>query len=37
MLNNQDAARLVPGVTIGSAGENFMVEPFEAELEAAKA
>lgn len=36
MLDDQEAARLVPGVTIGSAGENFSVEPFEAELEAAK-
>lgn len=37
MLDDQEAARLVPGVTIGSAGENFNVEPFETELEAAKA
>lgn len=36
MLDDQEAARLVPGVTIGSAGENFSVEPFEADLEAAK-
>jgi len=36
MLDEPDAARLVPGVTIGSAGENFNVEPFETELEAAK-
>jgi phage host-nuclease inhibitor protein Gam len=36
MLDDQEAARLVPGVTIGSAGETFSVEPFETELEAAK-
>lgn len=36
MLDDQDAARLVPGVTIGSAGETFNVDPFETELEAAK-
>jgi phage host-nuclease inhibitor protein Gam len=35
MLEDQEAARLVPGVTIGSAGEHFNVEPFEADLEAA--
>lgn len=32
MLAEPDAARLVPGVSIGSAGETFTVEPFEAEL-----
>jgi phage host-nuclease inhibitor protein Gam len=36
MLLERDRARLVPGVTIGSEGENFTVEPFEAELEGAK-
>lgn len=36
MLDDPDAARLVPGVTIGSAGENFNVEPYATELEAAK-
>jgi phage host-nuclease inhibitor protein Gam len=36
MLEDKEAARLVPGVTIGSDGEEFAVEPFEAELEAAK-
>lgn len=36
MLDDQEAARLVPGVTIGSAGETFNVDPFETELEAAK-
>jgi phage host-nuclease inhibitor protein Gam len=36
MLREPERARLVPGVTIGSAGENFAVEPFEAELEGAK-
>lgn len=33
MLREPDKARLVPGVTIGSAGEMFAVEPFEAEIE----
>jgi phage host-nuclease inhibitor protein Gam len=32
MLADPDNARLVPGVTIGSEGEFFAVEPFEAEL-----
>ena len=36
MLDDPEAARLVPGVTIGSAGETFTVEPFETDLEAAK-
>ncbi len=29
MLADPETARLVPGVTIGSAGEDFAVEPFE--------
>ena len=32
MLREPDQARLVPGVSIGSAGEIFAVEPFEVEL-----
>ena len=32
MLADPDKARLVPGVKIGSAGESFTVEPFEAEI-----
>jgi len=32
MLAEPDVARGVPGVSIGSAGEDFVVEPFEAEL-----
>ena len=32
MLADPDKARLVPGVTIGSEGETFSVEPFEVEL-----
>ncbi len=36
MLREPDKARLVPGVAIGSEGENFSVEPFEAVLEGAK-
>ncbi len=36
MLQEPEKARLVPGVTIGSEGENFAVEPFEAVLEGAK-
>ena len=37
MQAEPDAARLVPGVAIGSAGEDFIVEPFEAELTGAAA
>ena len=33
MLRAPEKARLVPGVTIGSEGETFAVEPFEAEIE----
>jgi phage host-nuclease inhibitor protein Gam len=36
MLREPDKARLVPGVSIGSEGENFSVEPFEAVLEGGK-
>ncbi len=32
MLADPEKARLVPGVSIGSAGEMFAVEPFEAEI-----
>ncbi|MGD0640267.1 MAG: host-nuclease inhibitor Gam family protein [Roseiarcus sp.] len=32
MLADPARARLVPGVSVGSAGEYFAVEPFEAEL-----
>lgn len=32
MLDEPETARTVPGVTIGSAGEEFIVEPFEAAL-----
>ena len=32
MLAEPEKARLVPGVSIGSGGETFSVEPFEAEL-----
>lgn len=35
MLDDAEAARLVPGVTIGSSGETFNVEPFEVDLDAA--
>jgi len=35
MLAEPDAARLIPGVSIGTAGETFYVEPFEAEIEGA--
>ena len=33
MLLDKDKARTVPGVTIGSDGEDFVVEPFEVELQ----
>ncbi|MGP0104433.1 host-nuclease inhibitor Gam family protein, partial [Rhodoblastus sp.] len=36
MLQEPEKAKLVPGVTIGSAGENFAVEPFEAAIEGGK-
>ena len=32
MLDDKEAARAVPGVRIASEGEDFIVEPFEAEL-----
>lgn len=32
MLGDEDLARTIPGVTIGSDGESFVVEPFEAQL-----
>jgi len=32
MLADPDAARLIPGVKIGSEGEDFVIEPYEAEL-----
>ena len=32
MLRDPDKARLIQGVSIGTAGENFSVEPFESEL-----
>lgn len=32
MLKEPEAARMIGGVSIGSAGEDFVVEPFEAEL-----
>lgn len=34
MLGAKDEARQVPGVTIKSAGEEFVIEPFEAQLAA---
>ncbi len=37
MLADPDTARAVAGVTIGSEGEDFIVEPFEAELSAQSA
>ena len=37
MRADPDTARLVPGVTIGSAGEDFAVEPFEVEVAAGEA
>ncbi len=37
MLADRDAARAVQGVTIASEGEDFIVEPFEAELSAQSA
>lgn len=36
MLKETAAARLVPGVSIGSEGEDFYVEPFEVDLAAGK-
>jgi len=35
MLREPDKARLIAGVSIGTAGENFYVEPFEAEIKGA--
>ena len=35
MLREPDKARLVQGVSIGSEGETFAVEPFEAQIEGA--
>jgi phage host-nuclease inhibitor protein Gam len=35
MLREPDKARLIQGVTIGTAGESFSVEPFEVEIEGA--
>lgn len=32
MLSDPERARTVPGVTIGSEGEDFQIEPFETEL-----
>jgi phage host-nuclease inhibitor protein Gam len=32
MLKEPEKARLISGVAIGSAGENFYVEPFESEI-----
>jgi len=37
MLADADKARLLKGVTIGSAGEQFVVKPFEVELDGGKA
>lgn len=37
MQAEPEVVRLVPGVSIGSAGEDFIVEPFEAELTGAAA
>ena len=34
LLADQDKARLIAGINIGSEGEDFLVEPFEVELEA---
>ncbi len=36
MLSDPERARAIPGVTIGSAGESFSVEPFEAEIQGAE-
>lgn len=35
MLREPDRARGIVGVTIGTAGESFSVEPFEAEIQGA--
>ncbi len=35
MREEPEVARLIAGVTVGSAGEDFVAEPFEAELEGA--
>ncbi|MBG0802861.1 host-nuclease inhibitor Gam family protein [Methylocystis sp. H4A] len=35
MLREPEKARLIAGVSIGTAGENFSVEPFEAEIKGA--
>lgn len=32
MLKDPEAARAIPGVSIGSEGEDFVIEPFEAQL-----
>jgi phage host-nuclease inhibitor protein Gam len=32
MLDSPDEARTIPGVSVGSAGEDFIVEPFETDL-----
>ena len=32
MLEDRETAALIPGISIGSAGEDFIVEPFETEL-----
>lgn len=37
MLREPEVARMVPGVTIGSEGEDFIVEPFETALSEAQA
>lgn len=34
LLADKDKARLVAGISIGSEGEDFLVEPFEVDLEA---
>lgn len=37
MLKAADKARTIPGITIGSAGEEFIVEPFEVDVTGAQA
>lgn len=37
MLKDPEKARTIPGVTVGSAGEEFIVEPFEVDVTGAQA
>jgi|GEM_PF-1800630 len=37
MLADPEKARMIAGISIGSEGEDFIAEPFEAEISAATA